>query len=296
MKEAYRTGRIERAYGRPLPELIAGWERSLAGLPSLPVDAAGRARTRFGVPSLLEKRCPHWIPRPERRRRAALEAWAVSDTSRAERMAQDALDGDPDDPSIRTTWVQIALRTGRFDEVASRLAGWADSTKTGALAVAEADLAALGGDSGTARAIYERVRLEQPASSRDTRARLVARGLLADHPDQIRHLIADEDRSPERLLAVVDTLDRVLPTGAAFQRATADLPAPTAGAAGEWDRQRLVWSSEIAYERGDLISARAFADSARSAFQRVGDFNGARWMKETVRRLEWLDNSRAMKQ
>ena len=278
MKEAYRTGRIERAYGRPLPELVVGWERSLAAMSSLPVEAAVRAQTRFSAPSLLEKRCPHWIPRAERRRRAALEAWALSDSARAGRLAQEALDGDPDDPSIRTTWVQITLRTGLFDEVANRLAGWADSTKTGALAVAEADLAALRGDSGTARAIYERVRLEQPASARDTRARLVARGLLAEHPNQIRHLVADEGRSPERLLALVDSLRL----------------RPVTGAAGEWDRQRLVWSSEMANERGDLASARAFADSARSAFQRVGDFGGARWMQETVRRLEWLVNGRSI--
>ena len=52
----YRDGDLAAAYRRPLPELVAEWQRSLDRLPPRP-DLAAAAAERFGRGSLFERRC-----------------------------------------------------------------------------------------------------------------------------------------------------------------------------------------------------------------------------------------------
>lgn len=270
LRTAYRTGSPEAAYGRPVRELAAAWQADQERFAALPVDARARAGARFDAPSLFERRCPHWVPRWERARRRSAEALEQGDIPGAVREAEDALDRAPEDPAVRAAWARALLAAARYEEVRARLATWPDSTRSGALRVVAADLAALSGDSVAARAEYDRVRRAQPASARETRALLVARHALAGRPDVLRRLRGADATS---VVAMVDSFGTS--------------PGP-GGGRGEWERQVLAWQSDAVWTAGDLDAARAFAVRARDAYAAVGDDPGARFQQEAVQRFRWL--------
>ncbi|HET6439418.1 MAG TPA: type VI secretion system protein [Anaeromyxobacter sp.] len=56
VREAYRTGDLATAFGRPLPELAAEWQRSLDAV-SVPPELAQAAALWFGRGSIFERRC-----------------------------------------------------------------------------------------------------------------------------------------------------------------------------------------------------------------------------------------------
>ena len=74
LRQAYRTGRFQDAYGRSLDALTSEWAADLARQPVDP-EAVAVARWRFTRPSLFEVRCPHWVPPADRLARAGGEAW-----------------------------------------------------------------------------------------------------------------------------------------------------------------------------------------------------------------------------
>jgi hypothetical protein len=69
VREAYRTGDVERAVGLPLPDLAAAWRSFLAGV-ELPPGAVAAARARLGRESLFARPCARQV--------AALEVRAAS--------------------------------------------------------------------------------------------------------------------------------------------------------------------------------------------------------------------------
>ncbi|MEQ9103951.1 MAG: hypothetical protein RIE53_04575 [Rhodothermales bacterium] len=78
-RRVYRSGDFMAVYGQSAEHLMASWVRDMPGfLASLPADARDTGQRRFGVLSLFEQSCPHWVPRPVR---AYREAMANADTS-----------------------------------------------------------------------------------------------------------------------------------------------------------------------------------------------------------------------
>ena len=94
VKDAYRTGRFEPAFGADLGALAAAWARDLAAL-EVDTEAVAVAEWLFSRPSLFEVRCPHWVPPAVRLARAGAEAREAGDLEAAAGLYRRALEADP---------------------------------------------------------------------------------------------------------------------------------------------------------------------------------------------------------
>ena len=77
LKRVYAWAHFEAAYGKPLAELAAEWQRYVLDLPMLDRDAGPLVARRFSRPSLFEQRCPHYVPVYRRRYQRGVAAPGV---------------------------------------------------------------------------------------------------------------------------------------------------------------------------------------------------------------------------
>lgn len=146
-KHAYRSGDLPGSYPMPLDSLVAGWHRHLRGVE---VDRTDRRRAErlFGIPSILELRCP-------RVRSPLASAWdryrlhsAEGDTQRT-LAALDLLAERSDSAlPVMAEWSFRNLQAGRIEVVRSA-ASYADSLAD--LQMLYADAFLLDGDTLAAR-------------------------------------------------------------------------------------------------------------------------------------------------
>lgn len=155
MAEAYRTSDVAGAVGRPLPEIIAKWQQTIADTP-LSETALEVARARFNGPSIFGKTCAHEI--------AALRVIAGQRQrpEAAKTAAEAILRFIPGDPQARLILIELLYRQGDLDGAEAMAEALAADERVGLVIQARArerqgDLAAQRGRRAEAKALYDGV-------------------------------------------------------------------------------------------------------------------------------------------
>ncbi|ARA92949.1 hypothetical protein AWN76_007085 [Rhodothermaceae bacterium RA] len=322
-KRAYARAAFEAAYGRPLEVLAAEWERYVLGRPLVARAAAEVVTRRFTVPSLFEKRCPHYVPVYRRRYRAALAALAAADTTGALAALEDALARQPAYPAALAAWAGVHLARGEPALVVARLDTFAAARRVPALAVALGDALALLRRPAAARAAYAAAVATLPLYDHDQRVRVALRRELAAVPEAIRVLASGQDPAmqarrlatltgpePARtfLLALLHAAAgaeaealALLQAGLAVRPAR---PTATSSAAspdvlpdvlpeGAFQRQGLVWTARLLARTGNPEAARQQALAAARSFADAGDANTAAALRVWAEQVQWTARWRA---
>lgn len=108
VREAYRTGDIEAAVGKPVAELEREWLDYIATV-SLPDDALALAQARFAKRSIFSAVCPHEVANLKQELSGDL---AAADDGRAHRTCTRILEIDQTDAAARATLVGVLARLG----------------------------------------------------------------------------------------------------------------------------------------------------------------------------------------
>lgn len=295
VREAYRTGRFEPAFGQTLAALAAEWGAEIERRPVDP-EAVAVARWRFSRPSLFERRCPHHVPADVRLAREGAEAWEAGDAEGARDLFEQSVIANP----FRLTALDGALRarlaTGEAPTVDDlrRAEALADSLPDAAALVHLGDVRRLlGRDAGPAyRAAADSL------APVDALGRLVVRRRAALSRAALRLWLATPpDSVPARLRAEAPVL-------AALRLAAADRPAEAWALARTWCPDRLLAGlgaaeaaeagrglrliqGTTAYRAGALTASARLYDGLDAAFADGGPRSLAALVRDRARRVAW---------
>ncbi len=316
-KQAYRYGRIEETYGKPVVDLALEWAHYLSRLTSIDRSAARRADRTFSIPSLFEKSCPHWVPRPVRDARRAGDFLDEGDAEHAFVEFERLLESDPDFRAARIGWGRAALALGEEQLVVGRLKSQSRGDMTPSEMGLLGDAMALAGRPDSAAVLYDQARFRHPTYSRESRALYSLRNQTVYYPDIVRLLVSTDSAAVklERLESIlversIETSDiaapgylwRALLYGEAEQYAEALAAAQqvlsvSRGPCGRESSLDLrlrcpVWAAVYAYRAGDIDAAVAYGEMALSAHETAGDLAMARVLTDFVRKLTWYSENR----
>jgi tetratricopeptide (TPR) repeat protein len=308
LKQVYTRGDFEAVYGKPAAVLAQEWEQHLSRLPVVARAAAPLVRRRFSVPSLFERRCPHFVPRYQRHYRAGGEALARGDTARAAAAYEAALALRPTYAAALDAWARLRLAQDDPGAVIARLDTLDAADRSTSLSLRLADALAVMGHARAAQEHYEAAYAGLPLYARESAAWLTARAALADHPEAVRVLVsgATPEEQARRLAAFQDGRPSVgllrallLAQAGAYEQAIALLrttPAPRddglpLGRKLTLQRQRGVWLARYAHRNGDLQAAERYARQAARAYRNAGDYNAVAMMNDFAAEMQFLQRA-----
>lgn len=178
IKSLYKSGSFGRTYGQDLAQLEQLWEEEVSSTDSDP-RLVEIAHVGFSTPALVERRCPHYVPRWVRATRRARTALVAGDSTDALRLFKEAylLSGKYTptlDPVLR---LQLGLGLP-FDVVSDSLSGQ--------LLIRQADSAAIGGNLELARQLYDSIAVNIPHPFVSQRVGLELRRILAEDAGELR--------------------------------------------------------------------------------------------------------------
>jgi len=264
---------------------------------------------RFTVPSLLEQRCPHYVPPHLRRYRDAVDALVAYDTTRALQDLRDALGHQPTFAPALGTWAGLMLTRGAADTVAARLGTVPDSLRSASVALRLGDALALQEQPDAARRQYAAARQRLPAYAHDSHLLLLLRHALAPSPASLRVLTSERPPATQaQRLAALDTTAaaswmravRLAEAGDYEQAATvlrttraATTMAATLADQLLVDRRRLVWQARVLHRAGLPAQAETLARRAARVYLRAGDNNTAAALSDFVAKMRWIQQRAA---
>ncbi|WP_456425620.1 tetratricopeptide repeat protein [Rhodocaloribacter sp.] len=304
-ERVYAHADFEAVYGRTARVLAGEWQAFLTRLPVVARAAAPLAEARFAVPSLFEKRCPHYVPVYRRRYREGVKALVAGDTTRALAKLADALARRPDYLPALDVWAVVMLARDAPEAVTARLDTMAATRRVPALALRLGDAYAMTARPDSARARYEAAYRALPLYAHEAAAGLVLRKSLAEYPGIVRILVAPDSavRQAERLSAWAERppAARVMEAlrwaaagryarAAEILGATPD-PAPSAATPARREgvrRQATAWRAAFLHRAGDLDEAAREARHAARAYRDVGDLNEAAHLDDFAAKMQWL--------
>ena len=191
--EVYPLGNFKAVYGKPVGVLATEWESYLAETPSVSRATHGYVTRRFAVPSLFERRCPHFIPRPVLRHRESLTAMAQGDTTAALKALESALEEQQLYQPAVDTWARIYLGNARPDSVIARIPrlffNANEELMTPVLWMHLGDAYAVSGRLDDALDAYDRAQDGVPAFSHSDMGFLELRKVLAHSPTLLAILL-----------------------------------------------------------------------------------------------------------
>lgn len=300
VKDVYATGNFRRVYGKSLARLTSEWTTWLLSLPAVAASAGPMAAARFAVPSLFEKRCPHYLPPYSADYRRATIAVARGDTARALDAASSSLDREPHYRPSLDLWARLMLTNGRGDTVRARIGRLTPESMTAALFVRLGDSRALAGDSTGARAAYDNALNRLPSFAHEDASRIYLRRAAAGRPEIMRTLLhggvfsseADPVATAARSLyfarleqyeQAADEL-RIMPEFLDDSRLDR-------AAAATLGRRRLVWLARFHHRAGAHPAASTYARQAADAYRTAGAFNEAAHLDDFRLMMLWLASS-----
>ena len=305
LKQVYARANFEAVYGKPLGALAQEWQRYVLAQPAVDRATGDYVEARFSIPSLFEKRCPHYVPPFLRAYREGATALAAQDTARALDQIVTSLRHQPAFDAALAVWAQLELAEGAADEVAARLDTLAPDRLTPALAVRLGDAYAVLGQPGEARARYEAALERLPIYAHEQVAVVVMRKSLADD-QKILHLLTSGFSLEERARRLADYGSASPEAGMMeallwamdghFEQAVERLrrtPVPIEPGASPRQRnvlrwQRLVWLAAWRHRAGDASAAADDAREAARSFHQAGAFNAAARMRDFEAKMEWV--------
>ena len=294
VREAYRTGRFEPAFGAPLDALAAAWGRSLADEPVDP-EAVAVAAWLFRRPSLFEVPCPHHVPAPVRLAREGQAALDDGRPAEALRLFNAALALDPYAAAALGGRLAAQARLGRGVEGAdvAHARALADSLGSADALRLWADALRLSGERRQSGAVYRAA--ADSLGPTDAVGRLLLRRRARLGPGALRAVVAAPD-------AVPAGLERAAPVYAALLWARAERPAEawrvartwrpdrlTAGldGAAEGRRVLLLLQAQLATRAGAAEEAGRLAEEAARAFRLSGPQSLAPLAADLAARARW---------
>lgn len=303
-KKVYARANYNEVYGKPLIDLAAEWESYIRAQPPVDSLVSQSILRRFDVPSLFEKRCPHYIPYYRRLYRKGRVALAERDTVLALASLETSLDHQPAYEPALSMWSRIMLGRGLHRDVLARLDTLGALGKTPVLHFLKADAYVLAENPDSATANYQVVAASIPNFATEQHAWLVMRKSLAETPQILRILSAPDSGNIklEKLRQYPS-----IPWGGILR----GLVAGQAGQYGEaldemqessfpdshsldqrtirmMEGQRFVWLSTFAYQARRLEDAEFYARQAAKSFSELGDRNAAAKHTDFVQRMQWV--------
>ena len=299
-REAYRTGDVAGAYGRPVRQLAEAWARSLDGQRATPqgVELAASLLTRR---SLFERACPHHVPAFVRDARDGLEALEAGRYREALAAYRRAIDAEPAYEPAVVGWAASSIASGALPpraEARQLEAAALDSLAGPEVARALADLARVAGRDREADRLYAEALARTPSyaplwRTLTRRRRALPRGALV--------ALARASADPAREAAVIDESapvyaallwDRDDALGKAWDRAQGwDLDTL---AATPVERAALLGlQGRIAYRAGDLAASTRLARRAARRFRQLDRPAAAAHAADWLDRSEWRASSTA---
>ncbi len=308
LKQVYAWGNFEEVYGKPAEVLGQEWQQVVLAQPVVDRATGDFVSARFSIPSLFEKRCPHYVPSYRRLFRKGVYALAVEDTAQALRHFEAALRRQPAYAPAQAAWAQLRLAEGAAADVLARLDTVSADRLTPALAVRLGDAHAVLGRLEEARAYYEVVLERLPGFAWEAIALVVMRKSLAGE-QKILHILTSGGPPEERArrLAAQAPLSPVAGVLAAFfwaeagqfeqaaerLRTTPVRVDETVSAYRQtvlrW--QRLLWLARWSYQAGHPDAAAAYARQAARAFRQAGAFNAAALLHDFDAKMAWLQGA-----
>ena len=295
VRQAYRTGRFDRAFGRSLAELTSAWGAEIERRPVDP-EAVAVAEWLFSRPSLFERRCPHHVPADVRLARAGVEAWEGGDAEAARINFLQAVIANPFRLSALDGHLRARLATGEdaTPDDLRRAEALADSLPTADALVHLGDVRRLLGRD--ARAVYRAA--ADSLMPVDAVGRLVVRRRAALSRDVLRLWLATP------LDSVPDRLRTEAPVLAVLRLSAADRPAEAWALARTWCPDRLLAGLDsaeaaeagrglrliqgtTAYRAGALTASSRLYDGLGVAFAAGGPRSLAPLVRARARRVAW---------
>ena len=302
-KQVYAWGNFEAVYGKPLGVLAAEWEQVVLGLKAVDRATGDFASARFSIPSLFEKRCPHYVPPYRRAFRRGMRALAAEDTAQALVQFERALQHQSAYEPAQTAWAHLRLAAGAPAEVVARLDTVSAERLTPALALRLGDAQALLGHPEVALAYYEAALKRLPSFAREDIALVVMRKSLANEP-QILHILTaggtPEERARRLAGQTAPPEARVLEAflwavDGRFEQAVSRLrttPVLSEAALSPYQRnvirwQRLSWLAQWVYGAGEPGTAAVYAQQAAQGLGLLGALNAAAQAQDFEARMAW---------
>lgn len=301
MKTGYATGELARAYGKSVEQLTAEWAESLLSLPAVASSSGPLVTARFAVPSILEKRCPHYVPTYRLEYRRAATALVREDSATALGAVASSLEREPRYVPSLDLWARLMLADGREKAVRARIEPQVSDSMTAALLVRLGDARSLTGDSTRARAAYERALDRLPSFAHEDASRIYLRHAAAGRPSLLRSIVAGtlppDGNDPITSIARSFALARL----ERYEQA-ADILRTTPEAIIDdpigWDRERiaadalrrrrLVWLARFNYLAGAHTVASTYAERAAKLYRDVGAYNQAKQLEDFQDMMLWL--------
>ncbi len=270
LHQVYGGWSFRTAYGRTRDSLLTDWERFLFRIPYVDRSAYAFMKQRFSVPSLFERRCPHYVPPYVRLYEAARRMLAQGDTLRAEALLVQALRQKPNFLPALERWAHLQLLRGYADTVRARLAV-PDTMQALRLRLHWADALALTRAADSARALYRALYYAWPSYDLSGRGAIALRYAVAVWSDSLQRLLENPQRRCNIEILNVSWA-QVLPPGwdATLRRAV------------QWWRLGCVEDARNVFA-GDW----ALVASLRQA----GAFNAAACVQETIAWITWRRNA-----
>ena len=295
-RQAYRTGDVAAAYGRPVRQLAEAWARSLDGQTATP-QAVELAASRLTRRSLFERACPHHVPAFVRDAREGLEAFEEGHYRTARAAYRRAIDAEPTYESAIIGWVTASIASGEIppDVEARQLEDAAlDSLAGPEVARSLADLARVAGRDQRADRLYDEALARTPSYAPLWLALTRLRRALP--PDALRAL-ARSSAEPAR---AASQLDGLAPVHAALVWERADAPRVAWERARRWDLDTLAATpveraallglqGRIAYRAGDLDAATRLTRRAERRFRQLDRPAAAARAADELARSVWRD-------
>ncbi|MFQ5572270.1 MAG: hypothetical protein ACE5G0_21550, partial [Rhodothermales bacterium] len=305
LKRVYATAHFEEVYGKPVRVLAQEWQAYVQGLPFIDRSAGELVARRFSIPSLFEKRCPHYVPVYLRFYRRGRQALAAGDTAQARRLIETSLQQQPVFDRTLAAWASLRLAAGASAEVIARLDTLSPERMTPSLAVRLGDAWALEGRVEEAQSRFDTALMRLPGYAHEQRALILLRKSLAGHSAILRIITSgwpDEEQAG-RLVAFRDSIpaagvaEALLWGRAGHHEYALDrlIGTPPVDGAQESEmqrntlhRQRLVWLARQYYGAGRPDSAAFYAEEAARRARDMGDLNGAAFLRDFVVKMHWV--------
>lgn len=206
LRRVYRDGRFNAAFGKTTDELAGEWLEFLRGRPITSAAAGPTSRLRFSIPSLFERRCPHYTPLPRRHYLSALRAMAARDTTVAIAEASRAFELDSTLTSAADLASRLLWEQGEYELVLELLDGVSIERSGPVVARRAADATVLAGDLENARRRYQELLPLIPRSARMFRSQIVVREHLLARPDMLRLMLAGGRATEPGLVDAADSI------------------------------------------------------------------------------------------
>lgn len=289
----YARGNYEAVFDKPIDVLVTEWEDHLLALPYVDRATHAHVTRSFAIPSLFEKRCPHYLPRFERAYREGMVQLLAGDTTQALVQLSESIRRAPEYDVAIDAWGGVKIPRGEVDTVITKIESTflgADASPSGAgVWMRYGDALAVKGMTTEALAAFDSALVRLPLYAYQQRGAMALRIALADN--MVVQRINRTDRSRMRKVRELEVLATDDPNILVLQGVILGLDFQFDEALAYFSRYRNAIAGaghdaailllvrelqfQLHYATGDYEAAYHEATALQTYFESVGAFNSA---------------------